>query len=57
MIIEGTNDAYAVALEKADTICELLDITQQGSWIQIDKHQAEQFIEVLQRWINGEEIE
>lgn len=57
MIIEDTNDAYGVALEKADTICELLDITQQGSWIQIDKHQAAQLIEVLQRWTNGEEIE
>lgn len=57
MIIEGTNNAYGVALEKADAICELLDITQQGGWIQIDKHQAAQLIEVLQRWTNGEEIE
>lgn len=57
MIIEGTNDAYGIELENADAICELLDITQQGSWIQIDKHQAIQLIEVLQRWVNGEEIE
>lgn len=57
MIIEGTNNAYGVALEKADAICELLDITQQGSWIQIGKHQAAQLIEVLQHWTNGEEVE
>lgn len=57
MIIEGTNEAYGIALEKAHTICELLDITQQGNWIQIDKQQATQIIEVLQRWVNGEEIE
>lgn len=57
MIIEGTNDDYAVALEKADAICELLDITQQGIWIQIGKHQSAQLIEALQRWVNGEEIE
>lgn len=57
MIIEGTNEAYGIALEKAHTICELLDITQQGNWIQIDKQQATQIIEVLQRWVNGEDIE
>lgn len=57
MIIEGTNEAYGIALGKADAIYELLDITQQGNWIQIDKRQASQLIEVLQRWVNGEEIE
>lgn len=57
MIIEDTNEAYGIALEKADAIYELLDITQQGNWIQIDKRQASQLIEVLQRWVNGEEIE
>ena len=25
--------------------------------IVVDKHQAEQLIEVLQRWVNGEDIE
>ena len=57
MIIEGTNDAYGIELENADAICELLDITQQGSWIQIDKQQAAQLIEVLQKWIAGDEVE
>lgn len=32
-------------------------ITQGHDTIIIDKHQAEQLIEVLQRWFNGEEIE
>lgn len=32
-------------------------ITQGHDTIIIDKHQAEQLIEVLQRWVNGEEIE
>ncbi len=32
-------------------------ITQDNDIIIIDKHQAAQLIEVLQKWINGEEIE
>lgn len=32
-------------------------ITQGHDTIIIDKHQAAQLIEVLQRWIDGEEIE
>ena len=32
-------------------------ITQGHDTIIIDKHQAAQLIEVLQRWVNGEEIE
>lgn len=32
-------------------------ITQGHDTIIIDKHQAVQLIEVLQRWVNGEEIE
>lgn len=32
-------------------------ITQGRDTVIIDKHQAEQLIEVLQRWVNGEEIE
>lgn len=28
-----------------------------GNYVRIDKHQAVQLIEVLQRWINGKEIE
>lgn len=32
-------------------------ITQGHNTIIIDKHQAAQLIEVLQRWVDGEEIE
>ena len=32
-------------------------ITQGHDTIIIDKHQAAQLIEVLQRWVDGEEIE
>ncbi|ARK07801.1 hypothetical protein [Salmonella enterica] len=32
-------------------------ITQGHDTIIIDKHQATQLIKILQRWINGEEIE
>lgn len=37
-----------------DTIC-VQDFT--GDYVRVDKHQAVQLIEVLQRWVNGEEIE
>lgn len=36
---------------------ESVHIEQQGDFVAIDKHQAAQLIEVLQRWIDGEEIE
>lgn len=36
---------------------ESVHIEQQGDIVVIDKHQAAQLIEVLQRWVNGEEIE
>lgn len=34
-----------------------MNINQDGDAIVIDKHQAAQLIEVLQRWIDGEGIE
>lgn len=34
-----------------------MNINQDGDAIVIDKYQAAQLIEVLQRWIDGEEIE
>lgn len=34
-----------------------MNINQDGDAIVIDKHQAAQLIEVLRRWIDGEEIE
>lgn len=36
---------------------EPVHIEQQGDIVVIDKQQAAQLIEVLQRWIDGEEIE
>lgn len=37
-----------------ETIC-VQDFT--GDYVRIDKQQAARLIEVLQRWVNGEEIE
>lgn len=36
---------------------ESVHIEQQGDIVVIDKQQAAQLIEVLQQWIDGEEIE
>lgn len=36
---------------------ESVHIEQQGDIVVIDKQQSAQLIEVLQRWIDGEEIE
>ena len=36
---------------------ESVHIEQQGDIVIIDKHHAAQLIEVLQRWVDGEEIE
>ena len=64
MIIEETENAYDVhvteqELEDGTLVVELYQENGAGveSFIGIDKSQAEQLIEVLQRWINGEEIE
>lgn len=53
MIIEETHECIAITV-KADRNA---DLSQFGEWIQLDKHQAAQLIEVLQRWVDGEEIE
>jgi hypothetical protein len=34
-----------------------MNINQDGDAIVIDRHQAAQLIEVLQRWVDGEEVE
>lgn len=55
MIIEGkifTDLSVNEITEKMS-----MNINQDGDAIIIDKHQAAQLIEVLQRWIDGEEIE
>ena len=55
MIIEGkifTDLSVNEITEKMS-----MNINQGGDAIIIDKHHATQLIEVLQRWIDGEEIE
>lgn len=64
MIIEETENAYDMhvteqELEDGTLVVELYQENSSGieQFIGIDKHQAAQLIEVLQRWVNGEEIE
>lgn len=55
MIIEGkifTDLSVNEITEKTS-----MNINQDGDAIIIDKHHAAKLIEVLQRWVNGEEIE
>ena len=54
MIIEGEYQE-SIKLTAFDDIDGL--IWQGAESLCIDKHQAAQLIEVLQRWVNGEEIE
>lgn len=55
MKIEETVNCMAInVFTDYDTIC-VQDFT--GDYVRLDKRQAEQLIEVLQRWINGEGIE
>ena len=55
MKIEETANSMAInVFTDCDTIC-VQDFT--GDHVRVDKHQAVQLIEVLQRWVNGEEIE
>ena len=55
MKIEETVNCMAInVFTDFDTIC-VQDFT--GDYVGVDKHQAAQLIEVLQRWVNGEEIE
>mgnify|MGYP000865296044 FL=1 len=60
MIIEETQYGHAVKVERAPPFAmfeDLLDLKQAGEWIQIDKQQAAQLVEVLQKWLAGEEVE
>ena len=63
MIIEETENAYDMhvteqELEDGTLVVELYQENGSGeSFIGIDKQQAAQLIEVLQSWVNGEEIE
>lgn len=64
MIIEETENSYGMhvtgqELEDGTPVVELYQEngSRVESFIGIDKQQASQLIEVLQRWIDGEEIE
>lgn len=55
MKIEETVNCMAInVFTDYDTIC-VQDFT--GEYVRFDKHQAAQLIEVLQCWVNGEDIE
>lgn len=54
MIIEGEIFEDISTTEIND---QSMNINQSGDAVVIDKHQAAQLIEVLQRWVDGEEIE
>lgn len=56
MIIEG-KIVDDLSTKNVDKFQLLMNINQSGDAIIIDKHQAAQLIEVLQRWIDGEEVE
>lgn len=64
MIIEETENAYDVhvtsqTLEDDTPVIELFQENGHGveGYIGIDKQQAAQLIEVLQKWIDGGEVE
>lgn len=54
MIIEGKVHENVELIHRG---VESVHVEQQGDIVVIDKHQAAQLIEALQRWVNGEEIE
>lgn len=55
MIIEGKIFTDLSAIEVTSQVS--MNINQEGDAIIIDKHQAAQLIEVLQRWVYGEGVE
>lgn len=55
MIINETDRRYE--FEVYQSSCGDVGFSQGRDLIVIDKPQAAQLIEVLQRWVNGEEIE
>lgn len=55
MIIEGKIFTDLSTREVTSQVS--MNINQDGDAIVIDKYQAAQLIEVLQRWVDGEEIE
>lgn len=59
MIITDIKETDLAFLVTCHPACrsKLFDIRQQGNWVQIDKQQAGQLIEVLQKWVDGGEVE
>lgn len=59
MIITDIRETDLAFLVECHPVCKskLFDVRQEGNWIQIDKQQAAQLIAVLQKWIDGEEVE
>ncbi|UVX30159.1 hypothetical protein PRB94_gp31 [Klebsiella phage VLCpiS13c] len=53
MIIEGE---IFEGISTTELNPQSMNINQNGDAIVIDKHQAAQLIEALQRWIDGEEV-
>ena len=54
MIIEGE---IFEGISTTELNPQSMNINQSGDAVIIDKHQAAQLIEVLQRWVDGGEIE
>lgn len=52
MIIEQTEDHWEL-----EVVADMDFLQFNGGAIEIDKQQARQLIEVLQKWIDGEEVE
>lgn len=59
MIIEKTEIMRKadVSVRDSGAVGELISISRGTNYILLDKHQAAQLIEVLQRWVDSEEIE
>lgn len=53
MVIEKTNECHSLYINTE----RVINLRQCDDWVQLDKKQAAQLIEVMKRWVNGEEIE
>ena len=57
MIIEDEDLESISVGDASDYGYALIEIAQAGEEVIINKHQATQLIEVLTKWVNGEEVE
>lgn len=55
MKIEETVNCMAINVFTGYDTISVQDFT--GDYVRLDKQQASQLVEVLQRWVDGEEIE